>query len=272
MSALFKIVALSYLLEKGYKVAFVKGNRSINSKNVSSKKESLKKYSGNLVPLMYVSGSEAIDDGCELVDTQGNDIDAENAEKYIVILDGQHRYIAAIEAGLDTSNIYLFENYVGAPVKELLAEANREAESWKGTDFINGASLLNPESKLARFARKMVDKGWLNSVIGQILCFASGKLGKKDYCAIMAGQEPKASYNLERAQYFIKSAEATFPTDFVGKRYLISVVIELSLIYSYKPVCDAISKLSDATVKRIIESKSDEKVGIIRAALQQILD
>ncbi|NDV56851.1 hypothetical protein [Bacteroides sp. 519] len=267
-----KIENLSSLVEKGYKVAFVKGNRAINSKNVSSKKESLKKYSGNLVPLMYVSGSEAVADGCELVDTQGNDIDAGNAEKYIVILDGQHRYIAAIEAKLDTSNIYLFENYVGAPVKELLAEANREAESWKGADFINGASLLNPKNELAKSAKEMADKGWPNSVIGQILCFASGKLGKADYCAIMAGKEPKAAYNLERAQYFIKSAEAKFSADFVGKRYLISVVSELATNLGYIAVCDAISKLSDATVKRIIESKSDEKVGIIRAALQQVLN
>ena len=41
--------------------------------------------------------------------SDGKPISSEEADKYIVIVDGQHRYTAAIENGVSDEEIYLFE-------------------------------------------------------------------------------------------------------------------------------------------------------------------
>ena len=40
---------------------------------------------------------KAVEDGCSLMTSDGKPISSEEADKYIVIVDGQHRYTAAIE-------------------------------------------------------------------------------------------------------------------------------------------------------------------------------
>ena len=59
---------LASLISEGKKVAFISGNRNVNSKNITSKKESFGRFECNIVPLMYVSGTKAVEDGCKLVD------------------------------------------------------------------------------------------------------------------------------------------------------------------------------------------------------------
>ena len=116
-------------------VCFIQGNRQVSNKNVKSKTASIDKY-GILVPLMYVKGTKAVKDGCSLMTSDGKPIPSEEADKYIVIVDGQHRYSAAIEKSVSDEEIYLFESYAKASTKELLAEANVEVEKWKGEDYI----------------------------------------------------------------------------------------------------------------------------------------
>ena len=137
-----KIFTLKELQDSGRKIAFVKGNRDINIKNVESKKQSLTTFGGNIIPLMYVSGDKATADGCSLVDIDGNDIPAEIASEYIVILDGQHRIYSAIKNGLIYQN-HSFENYTDKNTKELLSEANIESSKWGSKDFIKGSVLFN---------------------------------------------------------------------------------------------------------------------------------
>ena len=61
---------LASLMRDGKKVAFISGNRGVNSKNITSKKESFGKFECNIVPLMYVDGTKAVKDGCNLVDAK----------------------------------------------------------------------------------------------------------------------------------------------------------------------------------------------------------
>ena len=78
------------------KVAFVDGNRAINKNNVKKHVESLKEFGRNLVPLLYVDAADV--DGYNLYDAMSNQqIGSEDYDHYIVILDGQHRYLAAIQ-------------------------------------------------------------------------------------------------------------------------------------------------------------------------------
>ena len=183
------IFSLSELLKSGKKVAFIKGNRQVNNKNVKSKKTSFVKFGMNLIPLMYVSGEKAIADGCTLIDAKtGAEIDAEQAQEYIAIVDGQHRLTAAMEDELSEDNVYLFECYSAANTKELVASTNIDSNPWDGRDYAYSAVMFNKESKLAKMANELAEAGYAISTIGMILYFKSGKFGKKDLSCIMQGR------------------------------------------------------------------------------------
>lgn len=267
------IISLSELLRSGKKISFIKGNRVVNSKNVKSKQASLEKFKMNLIPLMYVSGEKANIDGCTLIDAKTDEeVNPENAGDYVAIVDGQHRYTAAMETELGDDNIFLFECYSDANTKELIASTNIDSNPWDGKDYAHSAVMLNPENKLAQMANKMAKAGYPLSTIGLILYFAGGKLGKKELSNIIQGKDAKEGYDFDRAEYFLDKAHAKFDDAFIGKKYLISAVIELSLKKGYEKVCDVIPMLSDNQVKRILEAKSDDKNGIIKTALQNKLE
>lgn len=267
------IITLAELLKSGKKIGFIKGNRQVNNKNVKSKKVSFLKFGMNLIPLMYVSGEKAIADGCTLIDAKtGAEIDAELAQEYIAIVDGQHRLTAAIEAELSEDNLYLFECYNDANTKELVASTNIDSNPWDGRDYAYSAVMFNQESKLARMANELAEADYAISTIGMILYFKSGKFGKKDLSYIMEGKDAREGYNLERAEYFLEKARVKFEDVFIGKKYLISAVSDLSSDEGYKSVCDVLPKLSSNNVKRILEEKSDDKIALIKNLLQNLLE
>lgn len=173
------ISTLKDIKSEGINVCFIKGNRQVSNKNVKSKTTSIDKY-GILVPLMYVKGTKAVKDGCSLMTSDGKPISSEEADKYIVIVDGQHRYSAAIEKSVSDEEIYLFESYAKATTKELLAEANVEVEKWKGEDYIAGATLAKPEDELLQFANSLSLRGFPISTISLILCWDKHKFTSKN--------------------------------------------------------------------------------------------
>ena len=267
------IVSLSELLKSGKKIAFIKGNRQVNNKNVKSKKVSFEKYGMNLIPLMFVPGEKAITDGCTLIDAKtGEDIEAEHASEYVAIVDGQHRFTAAMEAELSEEDLYLFECYSEANTKELVASTNIDSNPWDGKDYAYSAVMFNQESKLAQMANELAEAGYAISTIGMILYFKSGKFGKKDLSNIMQGKDAREGYNLDRAEYFLEKARVKFEDVFIGKKYLISAVSDLSSDEGYKRVCDMLLKLSSNNVKRILEEKSDEKIALIKSMLQNLME
>ena len=185
----FVIRSLASLEAEGFSVAFVAGNRSINEKNIKSKKGSFDEFKCNLVPLLYVSGEKAVKDGCTIVDSStGKDIEKAKADSYIVVLDGQHRFTAAMECELSHDRIYLFEDYSGADTKKLLATSNVDSFPWNASDFIGGAVLFNPENEMAKFAKELTDLDYPSSTISHILCFKGGKITKRQYAKIMQGE------------------------------------------------------------------------------------
>ena len=268
-----EIISLAELLKSGKKIAFIKGNRQVNNKNVKSKKVSFLKFGMNLSPLMYVAGEKARADGCTLIDAKtGAEIDAEQAHEYSAIVDGQHRLTAAMEDELSEDNLFLFECYNEANTKELVASTNIDSNPWDGRDYAYSAVMFNQESKLAQIANELAEAGYAISTIGLILYFKSGKFGKKDLSYIMEGKDAREGYNLERAEYFLEKARVKFEDVFIGKKYLISAVSDLSSDEGYKRVCDVLPKLSSNNVKRILDEKSDEKIALIKTLLQNLLE
>ena len=60
------ISKLKDIKNEGANVCFIQGNRQVSNKNVKPKTTSIKEY-GILVPLMYVKGTIAVEDGCSLM-------------------------------------------------------------------------------------------------------------------------------------------------------------------------------------------------------------
>lgn len=265
---------LASLMRDGKKVAFISGNRGVNSKNITSKKESFGKFECNIVPLMYVDGTKAVKDGCNLVDANtGEFVESHLITPYIAIVDGQHRFTAAMEKGISPEFLIMFEDYTEANTKDLLATANIDSFAWNSSNYIDGAVLFNPENELAKFAKELSDKKYPITNIGKILCFSSGKLGKKQFADIMAGKNIEIKgLDIERANKFLEAARSKFSEEFISSRYLIDAVISLQGEKGLQALLEAIKKLSPKTVERILDAKSDEKSVILENALKALLN
>ena len=90
-------ITLAELKEEGKRVAFIKGNRMVQEKNVNAKWASLREF-GQIVPAIMVDGEEVLAMELEIVDAEtGKPVAPEDYGNYVVILDGQHRYTAYIK-------------------------------------------------------------------------------------------------------------------------------------------------------------------------------
>jgi hypothetical protein len=170
-------------------IAFVDGNRAINKNNVKKHIESLKKFGKNLVPLLYVEATDVV--GHTLYDAESGDEVAQNDyPNYWVILDGQHRYKAAVElAASDDANGFTLDalwwekvNLDGKSFEDVLIEVNSRTQPWKGADYICGCVLHNPENEALQFAHTLVGQGVSGKTVAKYL-FAKDKFKWADAMA-----------------------------------------------------------------------------------------
>ena len=266
-----QLCSLANLEESGKKVAFILGNRPTSKKNLKQKEESLKEFEMNLTPLVYINGEEVLRAGDGQVHlanpTTGEQIKDEDASNYVVIIDGQHRYEAANSLNLDHNNIILMKDYSGIGAQNLIARINNETCPWIASEWAFGAHMFYPDNEVATFASRLAKEGFKSTTIGLILYFRKGVLGKKAFSDIMNGGNAEEGYNIERADAFLAVARDKFEDKFIMKRYLIDVVSDLSKDRGYKPVLNAIDKLTKDNVKKITNSKSDDVENVIRSIL-----
>lgn len=266
-----QLCSLANLEESGKKVAFILGNRPTSKKNLKQKEESLKEFEMNLTPLVYINGEEVLRTGDGQVHlanpTTGEQIKDEDASNYVVIIDGQHRYEAANSLNLDHNNIILMKDYSGIGAQNLIARINNETCPWIASEWAFGAHMFYPDNEVAAFASRLAKEGFKSTTIGLILYFRKGVLGKKAFSDIMNGGNAEEGYNIERADAFLAVARDKFEDKFIMKRYLIDVVSDLSKDRGYKPVLNAIDKLTKDNVKKITNSKSDDVENVIRSIL-----
>ena len=269
----YSISSLASLKKTGKSVAFISGNRDINEKNIKSKKDSFDKFKCNLVPLMYVDGQKAIDDGCTIVDAlTGAVINSDEASSYIVIIDGQHRFKAAIESELPYDNIYLFENFCEANTRDLLTSTNVDTCPWDAHDYIHGAALTHSDDEIVKFAKELSNLGYPPSTIGEIICFRTNVLKKTYFVKIM--QDEKVSLNcanINRAKKFLDIARTKFDDKFISRHYLIRTVVSLSIQYKFDNVATALGKLTETQIKTILRRRCHEKEDVIRRELEVYL-
>jgi hypothetical protein len=270
-----KAMSLAQVVENGFVVAFIEGNREIVKKNVQNKKDSFEDFHCNIIPILYVKGEKAVEDGCKLVDVDGNPIaDPAMISKSIAIVDGQHRITAAIKNGFNPETIILLEDYSEANTKKLIAGANCDSFTWNTKDYVGGAALMNPENKIAEFSKDLVNRKFSMSTLGLILFFESGKLGKKDFALLMEGKDIRntGDCDLERANAFMEAAQANFEDRFLAKHYLISGVARLSKKFGYAKVLEVLALLTKQEAERITTAKSDNAVSIVVDVLNSHLE
>lgn len=255
-------------------IAFIKGNRDIAKGNVNSKVKSLSECRMNLVPMMVVEGKKAVDDGCSLVSPDGADITNDDAEKCLVIVDGQHRYKAAMklleeekdndEKTITDDSIHFFLDYSGRNTKELLAVTNIESYKWKAEDYAKGAVLYKPDDKVAKFANEYLEKGISISTISIYLFGQSGVLTANVLGKLMKKENVryKKDLHLDIAEEALPLLIDKVGDKFAGTRYcangLYSVLTTIGMI-NYKKVIEAIKNLTDGDVKEITSADKEDK-------------
>lgn len=161
------------------KIAFVDGNRAINKNNVKKHVESFKKFGKNLVPLLYVEATDVV--GHTLYDAESGDEVAQNDyPNYWVVLDGQHRYKAAVElAASEDANGFTLEALKwdkvemkdGLTFDDYLIEVNTRTQPWKGADYICGCVLQHPENEAVQFAQELIKEGVSGKTVAKYLFF-----------------------------------------------------------------------------------------------------
>ena len=228
------------------KVAFVDGNRAINPNNVTKHVESLKEFGKNLVPLLYVDALEIQDRN--LYDAvSGKQVPHEEYANYIVVLDGQHRYMAACElANSDQAEGFTLDalkwekvELNGKSFEDILIEVNTRTQPWKGSDYINGCILHDPNNEVLRFAKELTDKGVSAKTVNKYLFFDD----RMSWAAVMADGSKMKEANLGRAKA-IWDEVTKFPQKMRTRSIVIDFIIDKGGTNHWQEELDKIKKLT----------------------------
>lgn len=251
------IITLAMLNAEGKKIAFVKGNRIPNKENLNSKGISLRKH-GLVVPLVIEDADKVSADGLEVMEVIVKE-EAENSdssleielidgvtlkpipegelENYVVILEGQHRYLAYLFNEVkklgnkgDLSFIYPLNSEITS--KKLLSQVNIATEKWTGGEFVQGAQILNNGEKLPLLDAilELVNAGYSLTSAAYWCTFKYGRITKEMLVDVMEGYtlSPEIHYtvNLERSKRLLSAARYTLKDCFLKHRYLLDFLLE----------------------------------------------
>lgn len=268
-----KIFTLADVKAEGKAIAFVYGNRDIAAKNKNNKKSSLKECSMNLVPMLLVEGKKAVEDGCKLMNPNGEEVPNSAADSYYVVVDGQHRYTAAMELMKDAKKdeepaitdeqLYFYLDYSGRNTKELLSITNIESAKWASTDFAKGAVLLNPDDELIQFINEYAQKKMPISVISIYLYGKKDTLTNKHLAASLSSGslDIKSEARLEFAKAILPRLQRLLPFSFYRTRYCADAIndaLNLKGTQNSQVVIDVLKKLEYRNLEEVGNLKGEE--------------
>ena len=267
------IFTLADVKAEGKAIAFVYGNRDIAAKNKNNKKSSLKECSMNLVPMLLVEGKKAVEDGCKLMNPNGEEIPNSAADSYYVVVDGQHRYTAATELMKDAEKkdeepaitdeqLYFYLDYSGRNTKDLLSITNIESAKWAATDYAKGAVLLNPADELIQFINKYAQKKMPISVISIYLYGKKDTLTNKHLAASLSSGslDIKSEARLEFAKAILPRLQRLLPFSFYRTRYCADAIndaLNLKGTQNSQVVIDVLKKLEYGEVEEVGNLKGE---------------
>ncbi|WP_278716907.1 hypothetical protein [Bacteroides caecimuris] len=228
-------------------VAFAKGiNRAINLGNVE-KILAMMKVKGyrKAEMVQVVKAEDVITTGdIRLVDINGQDINPEDAAKYFLVLDGQHRTIAAslynewaAENGEEAINVPAIEVELqgNETIAEYINEINITKKEWTTPDYVRGAANINPDNEFLQRYNELIKSeknpdGYPISTLNLIFCGNNNAISKSDFSLLCSGKDEKGkkvkkpiipAYNMEIGNKFIQICkDKGFDDKDIAKRYL----------------------------------------------------
>lgn len=227
-----KILNLTELTSSGKKVARLSGNRDLDEKIISSKKESLKKY-GLLVPAIIVDARKAFEENLEMIDFESNEIvNEEQLEHYVIILDANHRFKAHLELLKegDYNKEFYFVDTLNTDVEIpiILAEINVCTNPWKGKDYGKGAEMMvNQKLELLEEINTLTSEGYSLDAASKWLTFRN-QISKKVLTDAMNGKIAECltkTSGIKRGLELIKAAKTSLSSDLLKTRTLIDWII-----------------------------------------------
>lgn len=263
--------------EQQKKIAFVKHNRSVNSKKVDGFITLITKNKyEKAFPIIVVEAAKLIEAGYTVTDVKGRELTKEEAADYLVILDGQHRctafakLVATGKYTLTIPNVYIrdVEN-----VGEYLVDINNVGSSWNKKDRLVVASLTSNDELFQNVA-ELLNEGFNPSTA--ILIYTGKSLSDKQVNKALKGEEitfPKgAEINIERGNKFITLCKAAkMDVSFITKRYFIKDFNSYAKSTNEEQAFEALNKLKELNYtetnwKEVKEE--DDFIEILKEALK----
>ena len=263
--------------EQQKKIAFVKHNRSVNSKKVDGFITLITKNKyEKAFPIIVVEAAKLIEAGYTVTDVKGRELTKEEAADYLVILDGQHRctafakLVATGKYTLTIPNVYIrdVEN-----VGEYLVDINNVGSSWNKKDRLVVASLTSNDELFQNVA-ELLNEGFNPSTA--MLIYTGKSLSDKQVNKALKGEEitfPKgAEINIERGNKFINLCKAAkMDVSFITKRYFIKDFNSYAKSTSEEQAFEALNKLKELNYtetnwKEVKEE--DDFIEILKEALE----
>ncbi|PJI22417.1 hypothetical protein [Prevotella intermedia] len=263
-----QIVSYDELKKIGKDVAFLSNNRNLSITNLKSICKTYQQFGTNISPIIYVTGEKAQNEGLNITDAITGE-KVTNPENYIVVIDGQHRFIASRKTikeskdgkellrGTDTptvdvTKLMFMECDVDAPISNILGAANYAAKTWQTNDYLAGAS-MDSTDEATKLAGDLVKRGFKANTISLIMYGKADKLKSAD---LKRAYEDKAlnpnGLDLDRAKRFLDIVSKQFKDNTIKKRYLIQAALELGN--------DKLRNLTDEQIKEISKAKTKEEV------------
>lgn len=254
-------------------VAFLEGNRNINPNNVKKMEVSLKEFGKNLMPMVYIKADDARLNGRKLKDAiDGTTVEEGNRANCIVVLDGQHRFTAAVkmekEKKFDTSKLLWEELKLdeNKTIEEALIEINSVGQMWKGTDYISGLALRQPENEIVQFAKELSDFGVKAKTINKYLLFEDKfSWAKPDKDVI------KKKADLDRAKK-IWDVVKQFPDNVNKESIIIDYIMKAGGIKHWEDELNAVANVDKEIDTKLRKMKVKEAKKLLRDTLEKLLE
>lgn len=250
--------------KKDYKVAFVKNNRPIDQNKVDGFIAIIAKGKyEKAFPIIAVSAKVLLEKGYQVVDVDGHEVKEDEADDFIVILDGQHRAKAFLECSITdpkvVPNTYIREvDNVG----EYLVDINDVGTSWNQRDRFAVAALTS-DNKLVHEIASRIREGFNPSTAS--LIYTRKKISNKQVKNLLRGEELKlpkgAVIEIDRGNKFIQLCkEAGIGVKYITRRYFINAFNSHALSVGEFAAFEALDKLKsqDLTEEKLDAIKDDQ--------------
>ena len=209
-----------------YKVAFVKNNRPIDKNKVNGFIQIIAngKYEKH-APIFAITAKEAIESGYEVTDVKGNKVEKEDAEAYLVILDGQHRTLAFLMCNMteprDVPSTFI---KTGIDIGQYIVDINDVGTSWNQKDRFAVAALVTTD-ELAHEIADRISEGFNPTT--PALIYIRKKISAKQVKVLLRGEKwtlPDGhELDIPRGNKFIQLCkEANMSVKYITNRYFIT--------------------------------------------------